>query len=381
MKNTTFKFLAVLSVLILSFVSAEVLSRLYLFAVDYKDTHVPCTQAESFETPGEFFGLYDVIAERIDDPQIGGILEPYDTGKGYKINGQSFRYDEDIPEKPGENEVRVFITGGSVAFGAGVNMDQVYSSVAENYIKELIPESRVRFINAGVGGVVSTNERAWIENHVIRYTPSYVIMFSGWNDTYYGQDGGSNFPKELSKAYGLPFSENKRPNINKIFPPLSTDDYVLKSIYIIELVIRNLRVGDIIYKYMIDEDDIIQIILKNNYSINSFLSDRGIKFIYYLQPSLFSTDKSLVECEKYNIYYYNKLYRKFPEYNNRIYTKLREILPQHAREYGYVYVDSDTIINKSEDGIFFDFAHMGERGNRLVGEHMAKLIHNLETSP
>jgi hypothetical protein len=260
-------------------------------------------------------------------------------------------------------------------------MDQVYSSVAENYIKELIPESRVRFINAGVGGVVSTNERVWIENHVIRYTPSYVIMFSGWNDTYYGQDGGSNFPKELSKAYGLPFSENKRPNINKIFPPLSTDNYVLKSIYIIELVIRNLRVGDIIYKYMIDEDDIIQIILKNNYSINSFLSDRGIKFIYYLQPSLFSTDKSLVECEKYNIYYYNKLYRKFPEYNNRIYTKLREILPQHAREYGYVYVDSDTIINKSEDGIFFDFAHMGERGNRLVGEHMAKLIHNLETSP
>ena len=90
-----FKFLAVLSVLILSFISAEILSRLYLFAVDYKDTHVPCTQAESFETPGEYFGLYDVISERTTDPIIGGlsILKPYATGKGYKINGQSFRYD------------------------------------------------------------------------------------------------------------------------------------------------------------------------------------------------------------------------------------------------------------------------------------------------
>jgi lysophospholipase L1-like esterase len=377
-ERALFKYLIVLSVLILSLTAFEILSRSYLFALDNFRKAPTCSISESFETEGEFFGKYAVMSKMDDDPVLGLLPKPYDTGPVYKINGQSFRYDEDIPEKPGENEIRVFITGGSTAWGAGVSMDQLYSSVAEKYIGELLPDKKVRFISAGIGGSVSTQERYWLESHILNFHPNYVMMFSGWNDSYAAYSGDRKFSDVLARKYNYTYPWKKRPDIGKLYPEISPDDYAFKSLYFIDLFFRNAEVYEIVKSHILDEGIPVETVLKNNEAISKLLKSLGIEFVYVLQPTPFLTRKNLSVCEKDVLKFFASGYQLFPDYNASIYEILRERLPLHAAENHYLYVDADDIIAGTDDGIFFDYVHMGERGNRLVGEEMARLIHDLE---
>ncbi|MDP6735843.1 MAG: hypothetical protein QF732_05040 [Nitrospinaceae bacterium] len=380
MKRNIFYIILFFIVIIITLLSAELISRTYLFALDKIPQLAVCSISESFETEGEFFGKYDVISKMENDPVLGRIPKRHDTGPGYEINGQHFRYGEDITPDPAENETRVFITGGSSAWGAGVNMDQLYSTVAEKYIDELLPGEKVRFISAAIGGIVSTLERYWLESHVLKFHPDYVIMYSGWNDSYAAYSGDRQFSDHLARKYNYTHSWKKRPDIGKLYPDINPDDYDLKSLYFIDLFQRNMEVNGVIKSHIADERIPVKIILENNAAISKLLKPLGIEFIYVLQPTLFLTGKELTVCEKDVMKFFAKGYQLFPDYNARIYEILRDRLPLHAEENHYRYVDADNIIAGSDEGIFFDQVHMGERGNRLVSEEMARLIHRLETA-
>jgi hypothetical protein len=380
MKRNVFYIILFFIVIIITVFSVELISRTYLFALDKLPKLAVCSISESFETEGEFFGKYEVMSKMENDPILGRIPKPYDTGPGYEINGQHFRYGEDIVLDPAENEIRVFITGGSSAWGAGVNMDQLYSTVAEKYIDELLPGKKVRFISAAIGGIVSTLERYWLESHVLKFHPDYVIMYSGWNDSYAAYSGDRQFSDHLARKYNHTNSWKRRPDISKLYPDINPDDYAFKSLYFIDLLQRNMEVNEVIKSHIVDERIPVEIILKNNAAISRLLKPLGIEFIYVLQPTPFLTGKELSVCEKDVLKFFAKGYQFFPDYNASIYEILRERLPLHAEENNYLYVDADNIIAGSDEGIFFDYVHMGERGNRLVGEEMARLIHRLETT-
>ncbi len=201
MKKYILYIILVLLVIIITISFTEFISRSYLFAINNFSKTSAYSISESFETEGEFFGKYAVLSKMDDDPVLGKIPKLYDTGPGYKINGQRFRYGEDIVPDPADNEIRVFITGGSSAWGAGVSMAQLYSTVAEKYIDGLLPDKKVRFISAGIGGIVSTQERYWLESYILKFSPRYVIMFSGWNDSYAAYSGDRQFSDVLARKY------------------------------------------------------------------------------------------------------------------------------------------------------------------------------------
>lgn len=88
------------------------------------------------------------------------------------------------------NQLRIFIFGGSTVAGSGVEKGaQTISGQLEILInkKNLFPNRDVRVINAGVGGFFSFQEVVRFIDTVLKYQPDMVIFFNGHNDYRYWQ--------------------------------------------------------------------------------------------------------------------------------------------------------------------------------------------------
>ena len=64
----------------------------------------------------------------------------------------------------------------------------------------------------------------------------------------------------------------------------------------------------------------------------------------------------------------------WPRYVRAVYPIYRELLSSDAETEGYRFVDADAAIASTEEAVFVDDFHLGDRGNRLVAEHLYGLL-------
>ena len=83
---------------------------------------------------------------------------------------------------PDPNSVRVFVLGGSSAYGVGATQpDRRWYAVLERSLTESLGK-RVDVIPAAMVGHVSTQERLALELMVLPRQPDAVVILDGWND-------------------------------------------------------------------------------------------------------------------------------------------------------------------------------------------------------
>jgi hypothetical protein len=162
---------------------------------------------EGLSTNGE------LLAAR--NPLMGYQLLPDQTNSFWTINEQGFRDDEPVSPQKAEGEVRIFVLGGSAAFGqlnsgnqatlashlekllddrvadqrANSNRyqpatlpyraDQVGEALA---LPPRIPDRQYRVINAAVPGYASGNELAMLMQRVSNYNPDILIVLNSYQD-------------------------------------------------------------------------------------------------------------------------------------------------------------------------------------------------------
>jgi hypothetical protein len=151
----------------------------------------------------------------VRNPLMGYQLLPDQSSQFWTINPQGFRDDEPVtPAKP-EGEVRIFVLGGSTAFGQlnssnqatlaaqlekllndRVNAQQTNAAryqpatlpyradqVAEALsLPPRIPERQYRVINAAVPGYASGNELAMLMQQVVTYNPDMILVLNSYQD-------------------------------------------------------------------------------------------------------------------------------------------------------------------------------------------------------
>lgn len=153
--------------------------------------------------------------QAVRNPLMGYQLLPQQRSDYWAINPQGFRDDEPVPIEKAANEVRIFVLGGSMAFGqmSSSNQatfanqlevllnDQVKSQqanpnryqpailpyTADEVAKVLqrparIPERQYRVINAAVPGYASGNDLAMLTQEVAAYNPDVVILLNSYED-------------------------------------------------------------------------------------------------------------------------------------------------------------------------------------------------------
>ncbi len=136
-------------------------------------------------------------------------------GKAWSIGEQGFRAESKLAPQKAPNEFRVFLLGGSTAFGQLSSSDQTTIAqeletklnwrvnqqqkqpnqfrpqqlpyFADEQSKALakpkrIPEKRYQVINAAVPGYASSNELVHLVRHVLSYQPDVIVLLNGYTD-------------------------------------------------------------------------------------------------------------------------------------------------------------------------------------------------------
>ncbi|MBE9009003.1 SGNH/GDSL hydrolase family protein [Pseudanabaenaceae cyanobacterium LEGE 13415] len=163
-----------------------------------------------------FDGLPDhgqLTAKR--SPMLGYRLMSNQQSPVWKINEQGFRADQPISVDKPKDEVRIFVLGGSAAFGqlSSNNQNTIAAQLearlnqqvaaqkatpakfrpdtlpyfADELEKALklpprIREARYRVINAAVPGYASGNELAKLAFEVLPYKPDAIVLMNGYSD-------------------------------------------------------------------------------------------------------------------------------------------------------------------------------------------------------
>lgn len=148
-------------------------------------------------------------------PVMGYRLMGNQQQTAWKINEQGFRGEGAIASEKPRGEVRIFVLGGSTAFGqlssnnqttfahkleAKLNQQVAAQKTSPNkfrpdvlpyYADELdkalalpprIRDGQYRVINAAVPGYVSSNELAQLTFEILPYKPDFIILLNGYAD-------------------------------------------------------------------------------------------------------------------------------------------------------------------------------------------------------
>jgi len=276
----------------------------------------------------------------IPSPFVGTAPMPGHHGVAH-INSMQFRADKEVEIPKPPSTYRIFITGGSTAYGSGApSDDRTIAGYLEKILSDrLSPVTNLNYevFTAANPGWASTQERIIIENVLSELEPDMIISFSGINDVHWGNLGRNvlwfrSYPDEFFlRLIRSVYKYTNQPDIPEI-------THIDKSPVPPPIVAKRLL---------------------KNVTLSSFvLSESNIDYVFVLQPELAVINKPLTKHEPGSDYF-RQCYALFD-------TMLKTI---HSKHFQYVNL-SGVFSSFSGQTIFLDSYHFGDKGNQIVAENM-----------
>lgn len=304
--------------------------------------------ASTYYDPGKALQMFNDISwavPNIPTPFVGTAPTPGQHGNAH-INTMQFRADRELEIPKPSNTYRIFITGGSTAFGSGAPGDDQTIAGYLNAIltRQLTPVTKRKYeiFTMANPAWASTQERIVIENLLSELEPDMVISFSGVNDVHWGVRGRNvlwfrsysddfywSLIKRVFKLFRQPpMPENTRIEANPIAPDL-----------VAERLLKNVRISLFA------------------------LSGNKTDYVYVLQPALAVTNKKLTNREKNNL--------KTEDYFRTCYGLFAKGLKNlHGDNYQFVDLSGMFDGFDEQEEIFMDSYHFGDKGNEKIAENI-----------
>lgn len=190
---------------------------------------------------------------------VGYKLLSNQENEHWQINAEGFRDRDSLPLTKPKDEIRIFLLGGSTAFGYGSPNNQATISeyleqrleqrLAQQkaspklYKPDLLPFDKVekkkylakpskikpgkyRVINAAVPGYASGNELAQLALQVLKYKPDLIVVLDGYQDLMLQSDREAVNPPPMN-------TDDRKPTsfvgyLSKAIEPLENKSYLAK---------------------------------------------------------------------------------------------------------------------------------------------------------
>lgn len=135
----------------------------------------------------------------------------YVDTRGVRHNAVGFRRDGEIAIAKPEGTFRVFLMGGSTAFGTGglwTHIEPAYPVLdngvtidryLERDLSEARPDLRFEVINAAIPSTWTHHSLIYLNQVILRYSPDMILLLDGFNDFYQCTPDHDQF---ASYAYG-----------------------------------------------------------------------------------------------------------------------------------------------------------------------------------
>jgi hypothetical protein len=282
-------------------------------------------------------------------PFVGSGPEPGQHDNAL-INSMQFRSSKEVamPKPPGV--YRIFVTGGSTAYGSGApSQDKIIGQYLENLLNETTPSPQLRYevFTLASPAWTSTHERIVIENRLSELEPDMVISFSGNNDVHWAGGGRDVFWfRTYSDQHFWDFVNAARkiagihPMTEMIAGPAPVDPATVAT-----RLEKNVRLSAMA------------------------LGWKGARYVFVLQPAIAITTKPLSPREQ-------KLRANLQPLALENFTKSFQ---QIQSRLSALPADQVLFLNQSDafagltasDEIFLDSYHFGDRGNAIVAKKIA----------
>ena len=296
------------------------------------------------------------------------LYEPDQHFSTVNINSEGFRGDEFFPQKD-NSTYRVFLIGGSTAFGSGATSDDTtIPGSLQKQFEEINPELNVEIINAGVPAANSNTENKLIFDKIIGYDPDLLIFYDGWNDAWHrnlilSEIDSSHTEKTITSSKVnsgiIDFFQNKL----KIY---KTPLVLYKHFFWGKTTHYQ---GDINTEDFIKVSEKISLNWKEKKSeICTLGENKSFKTIVILQPILDTGNKPYSKSEKELI-----PKTQFDIETVELLNKLEKPLSELNGICDQV-VDLRNVFDDVSYPIYFDFGHMNNYGNEIIAEKIYKKI-------
>ena len=421
--------------IIIILVVAELLTRVY-FNVTGKTEELKLAPKESKELAGyrlKFLNKNGQTYNLISDQ--GSLMVKRQTSFGYQliakqkneywqINEQGFRDDNPLPLKKPKDEIRIFILGGSTAFGHLNPNNQ--STIAHQLEKKLqqrvkqqktkpetyrpdvfpffkplrtkamalpakIKQGKYRVINAAVPGYSSGNQLAQLALEILPYHPDLIIVLNGYDDLMLSSE---------NQATEIPKLEKYLQNASVHFQAYLEQywDNKLEQFYLIKLAEKYFYpeiLSPIHQSLVVKEDEKkpltaylpknelelkqrIERYQENQRKILNLCARTGIPLIIALQPEITGRNTNkLSEIEKAILKelgndYQNKVKNQYPQLAE-ILKQLEKAFPNNVKTLNLYQLN-----NKYPVPSFLDTVHLTEKSNQMIAEQLYYSIVGLQ---
>jgi len=284
--------------------------------------------------------------------------EPNQHFETYNINNEGFRGPEISKEKP-ENTYRIFVIGGSTAFGSGSTSD---GTTIPGYLQKEFDnvnlDFKVEVINAGQLGMFSWGETQTVKNSLVHYDPDLIIIYDGFNDIVQpftvlrdGTTANSAFDEFWDKL-----------RITISFYKTFIVAYILQG-SLTAAVTGNAEFKDFAW---IGTPEKASIWAKRMKEICEFGKSNDFETIVFLQPFLDSDKQQLTAFEQKN--YESEETERISNTYHYYVAELDEV-----SKYCTEATNLSNVFNGISEPLFTDPAHLGDKGNQIVAKKIFEI--------
>src|SRR5215471_5714604 len=142
------------------------------------------------------FGLPGRQTELILDRWAAFVNNPNYSAHGVRVNAQGFRRAANLSLVKPADTVRIFLLGGSVAYGGetlypevdehrkSVDNNQTIDHYLEAKLNSVFPQKHWEVVNAAVKGYFLNQDLALFLSTIQRYNANYLVLLHGVNDIF-----------------------------------------------------------------------------------------------------------------------------------------------------------------------------------------------------
>lgn len=301
---------------------------------------------------------FSYAVANVPTPFVGSGPRPGQNDNAW-INPMQFRSHKDVVMPKPPDTYRIFLTGGSTAFGSGApSQDTIVGAYLE---KRLGPEigsltgRQLEIFTLANPSWTSTHERILIENRLTELAPDMVISLSGSNDVHWagaGRNVGWFRTYAEQHFWELLNAARKLAGLGSM-PEVVAKASPVAPVRVGERLEKNVRLGAMA------------------------LAMAGAHYVFVLQPGLAVTSKPLSPREQ-------ELRMGLApwalENFSQCYEEIRKRLAE-LNDGNFLYLDKSNVFSELDvaDEIFLDSYHFGDRGNEILAHAIADGIRALAT--
>jgi len=347
------------------------------------------------------FAGYDgqhLMSYQFDDYKTIQLTPGYRNTHGVFHNRQGFRRSTDTARIKPDGVYRIFVMGGSTAYGlqsmsrhgqerySVIRNDETIDHYLERYLGERVGREHIEVINAAITSHYSHHHLIYLNQTILKYSPDMVVFIDGFNDYYAYQHGFDQFRDYAYQERGHQMMDE--PSVSAWVE--YSGWWLFRKSHMVHLAGKTMlpfwqrvrRIGKTRARINVDTALVdLRVNAQGNFvkmieRSALILRQEGVVPVFTLQPELVFKQQKVLSPLEQKIYHEldSEWQVNFVEYKNRA----RPIVAGYARtaaeRSGALFFDLTDIYGDVTGDVYTDYCHLTPLGDQRLAEYLGERL-------